>query len=28
VIVAKDDQVEGIITTFDVVRWVAERSSH
>jgi CBS domain-containing protein len=28
VIVAKDDKVEGIITTFDVVRWVAERSSH
>ena len=28
VIVAKDDRVEGIITTFDVVRWVAERSSH
>jgi CBS domain-containing protein len=28
VIVAKDGNVEGIITTFDVVRWVAERSSH
>jgi CBS domain-containing protein len=28
VIVAKDGKVEGIITTFDVVRWIAERSAH
>jgi CBS domain-containing protein len=28
VIVGKDGKVEGIITTFDIVRWVAERSSH
>lgn len=27
VIVAKDGKVEGIITTFDVVRWLAERSA-
>jgi CBS domain-containing protein len=27
VIVAKEGKVEGIITTFDVVRWIAERSA-